>query len=230
MRACELFEQKSASFGALMIALLAVTHSSAGLENRMIELPKARIGSKYSLESTLNQRRSVREFNDSALTLKEISQLLWAAQGVTDLRGYRTAPSAGALYPLEIYLAARSIQGLHPAIYRYRPQHHTLQQTEASDKHAQIAKAAFEQSWLANSPVILVISAIYERTTQKYGDRGIRYVHMEAGHAAQNVFLQAVALDLQTITVGAFDDNAISEILRLSSKEQPLYLMPIGRK
>lgn len=196
----------------------------------MIELPEARLDGKYSFESVVNRRRSVREFSGSSISLNQVSQLLWAAQGITNPNGYRTAPSAGALYPLEIYLVVGAVTNLNPGIYRYNPQQHNLEQTAEGYKLTDLAKSAFGQSWIAKGSVVLVISAIYERTTHKYGSaRGRRYVHMEAGHAAQNVLLQAVSLDLKTLVVGAFDGDSIKNVLRLRPEEQPLYLIPIGQ-
>jgi SagB-type dehydrogenase family enzyme len=194
-----------------------------------MKLPKPALKSESSLEQVLQTRRSVREYGDDALKLKEISQLLWAAQGVTHSAGYRTAPSAGALYPLEIYLAAGNVDGLTKGVYHYRPHDHSLKQIAEKDLRHALAGAALDQPSVGDAPVVLAIAAVYERTMSKYGKRGIRYVHMEVGHAAQNVLLQAQAIGLATVVVGAFEDSAVSDVLRLPAEVEPLMLIPVGR-
>jgi len=195
-----------------------------------VKLPKPRYNSDVSLEQTLLQRRSVRDYTNEPLYLQQVSQLLWAAQGITDLRGLRTAPSAGALYPLEVYVVVGNVQSLSPGVYRYEPDGHQLVKTIDGDKRASLAVAALGQDCVKEGAINIVFTAVYERTTQKYGERGIRYVHMEAGHAAQNVYLQAVALNLGTVVIGAFHNDQVMEILSLPQQEQPLYIMPVGRK
>jgi SagB-type dehydrogenase family enzyme len=202
-----------------------VSGSPAGV----IKLPAPRQDSKTFVESALRRRRSVRQFRKEALTLAEISQLLWAAQGITDPEGKRTAPSAGALYPLEAFVVAGGQDELPAGVYRYRPQGHDLLPVVPGDKRAKLAAAALEQDWLDDAPVTIVIAAVYERTARKYKQRAERYVHMEVGHAAQNVHLQAVALDLGTVVVGAFDDAEVKQILTLAVNEEPLCLMPVGK-
>ena len=155
----------------------------------VLKLPSPQPEGSLSLESALAQRRSLREFDQRELTLGEIGQILWAAQGITDyLEGRRTAPSAGALYPLEVYLA--NSQG----VFHYRPINHLLVQTMGADVRRQLRQTTPEQGWVEEAPCLFIITGIYERTTGKYGERGIRYVHLEAGHVAQNILLQAVAL------------------------------------
>jgi SagB-type dehydrogenase family enzyme len=164
------------------------------------------------------------------LELSEVSQLLWAAQGITDPQGFRTAPSAGALYPLEIYLVVGEAKNLAKGVYKYISSEHKLVKNFEGDKRNDLYKSAIEQNWVKEGFIIFVFTAVYERTTQKYGDRGIRYVHMEVGHAAQNLCLQATALDLGVVTVGAFIDEQVKEILSLPLDEHPLYIIPVGRK
>ena len=195
----------------------------------VIELPDPCKDSRTSVESAFYRRRSVREFGKTELTLAEVSQLLWAAQGITDPEGKRTAPSAGALYPLEVFLVAGGQDELPAGLYRYRPPTHDLVSVVQDDRRAQLAAAALEQEWLRHAPVTIVIAAVYERTARKYKERAERYVHMEAGHAAQNVHLQAVALDLGTVVVGAFDDAEVKRVLTLAANEEPLCLMPVGK-
>lgn len=194
-----------------------------------ISLPAPRQDSGVSLERTLRERRSVREFGRAALTLDELSQLLWAAQGITNRDGLRTAPSAGALYPLVVYVVAGTVQNLEPGIYKYVPAGHKLMRTIADDQRRQLAAAALGQDPVAEAAAVLVFTAMEKRTTRKYGERGVRYIHLETGHASQNVFLQATALGLATVVVGAFEDEAVGALLKLSPDEVPLYLMPLGR-
>lgn len=195
-----------------------------------IKLPEPKYESKTSVELALLERRSVRNFKNSPLTLPEISQLLWAAQGVTHPNGFRTAPSAGALYPLEVYLVAGNVKDLLPGTYRYLPHEHALTMTAEGDKRSDLCNAALGQTSIKQAPAVIVFSAVYERTTRKYAERGIRYVHMEVGHAGQNVSLQAASLNLGTVVIGAFQDDEVRKLLRMAEKEQPLYIMPVGRK
>ena len=194
-----------------------------------ISLPEPRHESDVSIESALVRRRSVREYPNKALSLFEIGQLLWAAQGITSERGFRTAPSAGALYPLEIYLVAGNVDGLPCAVYKYIPQNHTLVKIVDGDKRRALQSAALNQKAVGDAAAIIVIAAVYERTTGKYGERGNRYVHMEVGSAAQNIYLQTVSLDLATVFIGAFHDDGVKFLLHLEEVEQPLGLMPVGK-
>ena len=222
---------------ALPLLLLALKSScnSADRELSMtddgitIALPEPRYDSNVSVEESILQRRSVRDYSDEALTLPELAQLLWAAQGITDPAGLRAAPSAGATYPLEIYAVVGNVEGIAKGIYRYEPHQHKLTQVVDGEQREALAQAALNQQFIAQAPVNLVITAIYERTTQRYGERGIRYVHMEAGHAAQNVYLQSVTLNLGTVVVGAFNDKQVATVLALPGNEIPLYIIPVGR-
>lgn len=193
-----------------------------------IPLPAAASGGEMPVEEALEQRRSIREFSRDGLELEDVSQLLWAAQGVTGRRGYRAAPSAGALYPLEIYVVAGDVAGLSPGVYRYRPDKHDLVLVADGDRRKPLASAALDQGWVRRAPAVLVIAGVYERTMAKYGERGRRYVHMEVGHAAQNVYLQATARGLGTVMVGAFDDDEVREVLGLPADHEPLGIMPVG--
>jgi SagB-type dehydrogenase family enzyme len=195
-----------------------------------ISLPEPRLKGEMSLEEAILERRSTRDFQDSPLTMAEVSQILWAAQGVTDETGLRAAPSAGALYPLDLYLVVgeQGVEGLGEGVYHYLPQGHSLELSLQGDVRQTLARLSLDQTFIAEAPLSLLITAEYERTTWKYGERGVRYVHMEAGHAAQNVYLQAEALGLGTVTVGAFEDEKIAEALDLPASYKPLYVMPIG--
>lgn len=194
-----------------------------------IPLPRPRTEGGVPLEQSLLRRRSVRRFAAESVRLAEAGQLLWAAQGVTSPTGERAAPSAGALYPLELYLSAGRVTDLPAGVYAYVPAGHRLSFHADGDRGSRLAKAALDQRFVAESAAVLVIAAEYARTAARYGGRAERYVHIEVGHAAQNVYLQAVALGLATVVVGAFDDDAISEALALPAEVALLALMPIGR-
>jgi SagB-type dehydrogenase family enzyme len=218
--------------GGLYILLQSMEDEREPMEfsNEKIKLPEAKHDSDTSVEQALLGRRSVREYRNEPLTLTEVSQLLWAAQGITELRrGFRTAPSAGALYPLEVYVVISNVEGVAIGVYKYRPPEHEIVKVRDGDVRDELTAAALGQTWVGDGSVVIVFSAVYERTTQKYGDRGIRYVHMEAGHAAQNVYLQAVSLNLGTGVVGAFKDDEVRSILNMSDEENPLYIMPVGK-
>ncbi len=199
------------------------------MEADPIPLPAPQTTGPSSVEESLATRLSVREFKREPLTLAEVGQLLWAAQGITRRKGYRTAPSAGATYPLEILLAAGSIHDLSPGLYRYRPRDHALAPMLEEDLRGKLAAAALGQSFVKDGAAALVITAIYERTTGKYGQRGERYTHMEVGYASENIHLQAAALGLGTVAVGAFHDDRVQKLLNLPANEHPLLIMPVGK-
>ena len=215
----------------LWLLLLSLGSSGVMAQGKhIIDLPKPTQAGQYSLGQLLQQRRSLREYSPQPVSLAQVSQLLWAAQGITDSRGFRTAPSAGALYPLELYVVAGNVTGMEAGVYHYQIKSHRLVQHVAGDKRKALAQAAYMQSWLGDAPVVFVFSADYKRTSKKYGTRAKRYVQMEVGHAAQNLFLQAGDLDLGSVVVGAFYDDAVAELLQLPSDFVPLALMPVGNK
>ncbi len=194
-----------------------------------IRLPAPRLDSKCSIESALSQRRSIREYGDEPLSLEEVSQLLWSGQGISDPKGLRMVPSAGGLYPLELYLLAGNVDNLFSGTYKYRPKGHILVRMDHGDKRAELSAVALEQECVRDAAVVIVIAAIYMRTTVKYFERGIRYVDMEVGHVGQNISLQAVSLGLGSVVVGAFDDHKVKRLLKFPENEQPLYLIPVGK-
>jgi len=198
-------------------------------EKRTIRLPEPRKESSFSLEKALQERRSVRVYTKESLSLADLSQLLWAAQGITAAGGLRTAPSAGALYPLEIYVVAGAVVSLPAGVYQYEPGGHKLVWKKAGDLRQDLYQQALRQEWVRKAPVCLVIAGVYERTTVKYGERGKRYVHMEVGHACENIYLQAKALGLGTVTIGAFQDKAVQQLLGMRWDERPFSLMPVGK-
>ena len=196
----------------------------------VISLPAPGFESEISIEAALLGRRSVRTYQDEPLSLEEVSQLLWAAQGITDGRGRRTAPSAGALYPLEIFFLAGEVSDLPTGVYRYIPRDHSLSLVGEGDRQTALWEGALRQDAVKDAPAVIVIAAVYERTTVKYGDRGVQYVHMEVGCAAQNIYLQAESLGLGTVFIGAFHDDQVKSALGMEADEQPLAVMPVGKK
>ncbi|MFH1996588.1 MAG: SagB/ThcOx family dehydrogenase [Candidatus Omnitrophota bacterium] len=190
-----------------------------------IILPEPRAEGIRSVEEAMRDRRSVRSFDSRELTEEQVSQLVWSAQGVTDSRhGYRAVPSAGALYPLEVFLVKSD------GVFRYIPDRHALHRMSGANVKTDLTKACWGQSFVGQAPVAIVIGAVYERVTKRYGQRGVRYTDIEVGHAGQNISLQAVALGLSTVMIGAFDDSAVSKVLALPKDVQPLYVIPVGYK
>ena len=188
-----------------------------------IMLPEPQQKSNISLEEALNNRRSKRQFQARDLKLEDISQILWAAQGITEMStGFRTAPSAGALYPLELFVVKSD------GFFNYISKGHKLKKLSSSDLRSELMKASLFQKSISEAPVDIVITAIYERTTLKYGNRGIRYVHMEAGHTCQNILLEATALGLGAVPIGAFSDTNVQKVLNLPEDYIPLYVIPVG--
>jgi SagB-type dehydrogenase family enzyme len=190
-----------------------------------IQLPKPQINKTMYLDQAIAQRRSVRSFTDKQLSQTQISQLLWAAQGITEQKkGYRAAPSAGAIYPLQLYVVKKD------GIWQYQPLQHALQLIIKGDMRDKLAQAALGQSPVKNAPISIVITANYKKITAKYHDRGIMFAHLEAGHAAQNLVLEAVSLGLGGLTVGAFYDKSVARLLNLPRDEDPIYIICIGYK
>ena len=193
------------------------------------DLPPPDLAGEVSVEEALQRRRSVREFAPESLSLADVAQVVWAAQGETHAGGYRTAPSAGALFPLELYVVAGDVDGLPSGTWRYRSATHDLVLVREGDVREPLAAAALRQGCVREAPVVLVIAGVVPRTARKYGRRGRRYVHVEVGHAAQNVYLQCAGRGLGTVMVGAFDDEAVREVLGLPDDHEPFGLLPVGR-
>ena len=189
----------------------------------LIKLPRPDVRGNMTVESALSVRRSCRRFADQRLSPAQVGQIAWAAQGVTAAaRGYRTAPSAGALYPMEIFLVDAE------GVYHYAPRDHGLRVHRSGDQRSALAQAALGQSFVARAPLNVVVAAVYERVTRKYGERGRMYVHMEAGHIGQNVLLQATAMGLAGVPVGAFHPAEVSEVLGLPAECEPIYILTVG--
>lgn len=188
-----------------------------------IKLPSPKTAGRFSLEELIARRRSVREFTGETLTLEEVSQLLWSAQGVTHPAGYRAVPSAGALYPLELYVASRD------GVYHYDPARHLLRRHRGEDARPALAAASLGQESVSEAAAVFVIAAVYERTAGKYGaQRAQRYVVLEAGHAAQNLLLESVGLGLGAVPIGAFSDREVERVLSLPPGQRAIYLIPVG--
>jgi len=198
---------------------------------RVVYLPLPRLKGDITLEEAIALRRSIREYEEKPLALEQLAQILWAAQGITDVkREFRAAPSAGATYPLELYVVVghKGVVNLEAGIYHYDPKAHVLKLLKHGDFRVKLYEACIRQTWVKQAPVVIVVTAVYERTTLRYGERGIKYVHMEVGHVGQNIYLQATALGLGTVVVGAFYDEEVKKVLGLSEQENPLYVIPIG--
>ena len=201
-------------------------------ENEMIRLPAPRYDSGFSVEKAILERRSVREYSGEPLSIEELAQLLWACQGITSPSGYRAVPSAGALYPLEIYVVVKNVTDLPAGIYHYRPERkmgeHHIELVEPGDYSSALCNAALGQDCIRNAALNIVIASVTQRTAVKYGGRAERYVYLEAGHAAQNVCLQAQPFGLGVVTIGAFHDQRVKDVTQADG--DPVYILSIGRK
>ena len=200
-----------------------------GSPTDLIRFPEPRREGGPSLESTLQRRRSVRGFRPEPINLAEVGQLLWAAQGVTSADGKRTAPSAGGTYPLETYLVAGAVEGFAPGVYHYLPAEHALALRVAGDVRTELAAISMKQECVRTSAVSILFATVVARTAAKYGASAESYVDMEAGHAAQNLSLQAVGLDLGAVMIGAFEAEAVVSLLRLPPEHRPRYDAAVGR-
>jgi SagB-type dehydrogenase family enzyme len=233
------------SVGALMALGVPATATAQEPGTDLIQLPAPQHTSATSVEQALTERHSVRQFADESVTLGEMAQLLWAAQGVTRPQaerpshwppewewqgGRRTNPSAGALYPLEVYLVAGNVEDIDAGLYRYEPLEHALAPVAAGDMREALTEVSLRQSAIADAPAVLVVAAVYQRVAVKYEERGTRYARIEVGAVAQSVYLQAGSLDLGTVLIGAFRDAEVKETLGLPADHEPLAIMPVGRR
>lgn len=196
-----------------------------------IKLPKPISKGEMSLDEAISKRRSIRIFKADCISLAQLSKLLWSAQGITESGGYRTVPSAGATFPLEIFTVSgeQTIEGLSAGICHYKANKHTLILNLKGDFRNKLVEAALGQYSIATAPLCIVVCAEYSRTTNIYGQRGERYIHMEVGHAGQNISLQAIALGLASVMIGAFNDKEVCEVLKLNQQLRPLYIIPVGK-
>jgi len=218
----------------LMLTILRATSSAPKQASQIdfVALPaSASVGSAaIGLTDVLKHRRTKRDFTSGCrVTLEEISCILWAAQGVTSPEGFRTAPSAGALYPLELVVISGNVDSLTPGSYRFHPGECRLSPGAAGDIRDSVVRATYNQSWMAESAALIAVCGVVDRVSRKYGSRGERYTLIEAGHAGQNIMLMAAALGLKCGIIGAFDDERMHRLLGLASEERVITLFPIGR-
>ena len=210
------------------------------MRQTIIKLPSPQLKGRVSLEEAILRRRAVRRYRREPLELSQLSQILWSAQGITGNDDLRAAPSAGATYPLEIFVVVgkqgvitgetkQASEALPAGIYHYEVDSHSLSLHKPADVRPDLARAALDEEFIIEAPVNIVICALYHRTSSRYGGRGERYVHMEVGHAGENIHLQAVALGLATVEVGAFHDEEVRKVLGVEEQIKPLYIMPLGK-
>lgn len=207
------------------------------VEDNVIYLPPPRKLTNITVEEAILLRRSIREYTEDPIRLEHLSMILWGAYGITDPRGFRASPSAGATYPLELYVVigekgvvVENGVYLKPGVYRYDVNRHLLILIKEGDFRRELAEAALGQTWVREAPVNIVVFAVFERTTRIYGERGeVRYVPMEVGHLGQNIYLLTTALGYGTVVVGAFYDNSVHEIIGAGGEETPMYIIPIGK-
>ena len=210
----------------LIISVLFLFSETAMTQKKVIKLPEPDLKGKITLATALLKRRSVRSFSDKSLSQKQVSQILWAAQGITNSRGFRTAPSAGALYPIEIYFTSGNVDGLDKGFYHYNPEKNSVKMVSGKDFKSDVFQAGLYQEPIEEAAINILIAAIYKRTTAKYGDRGHQYAMIEVGHVAQNIHLQCVALGLGSVPIGAFYEGDIQD--KLPIEGEVLYIIPIG--
>ena len=214
---------------SILVGVTLMSTAVAAAEfDRKISLPPIELRSDMSVEEALLERRSIREYSDKGLALDDIGQLLWAAQGMIYKRGYRTAPSAGALYPIEMYVVAGDVDGLSPGVWHYLPEKHELILVAEGERRKRLASACWFQNWIRLAPAALVITGVYDRTAKKYRGRSERFVHIEVGAVAENIYLQATSRGLGTVIVGSFRDEKLKSVLELPDDHEPLTVMPVG--
>ena len=218
-------------FFSIKKAIAGKDGGAIGKMEHQMNLPKPKLKGEVSVEAAIKHRRTIRSYLSKPLTLNQLSQILWSAQGITEDRGYkRAAPSGGALYPIDIYAVVgdNSVEELKAGIYHYEPHKHAVLLIAEGDFRTDVARAALSQMWMAKAPLNLVVTSEYSQITSKYGSRGERYAMIEAGHVGQNIFLQAEALGLRAGIVGAFHDNDVMRVIRISSSHDPLLILPVG--
>ncbi len=217
--------------------------SNSNRSENTIQLPEPDLSGKITVEKALRERRSVRDYSTEALSLAELSQLLWAAQGITKaieeppsywrgekwMGGLRTAPSAGGTYPIELYIAIGNVTNVPQGLYKYDPLIHAIEKILDGDQRKNISEAALNQGSIQKGAAVLAICANVKRTAFKYGERADMYVKIEVGAVGQNICLQSVALNLGTVFIGAFHDEKVKAALHLPVDEIPLGIMPVGK-
>jgi SagB-type dehydrogenase family enzyme len=218
---------------SVVVALgFGLVNLTAGFGAEAIKLPAPVTKGTMSVEEALQNRRSTRKFANRSLELAQISQLLWAGDGINNPQGKRTAPSGKATYPMDLYLVAgeRGVTGLAPGLYHYNVADHALDLMAKGDFRTAVAKACNSQVWMTEAPVILVISGDYKRSEVKNGDKALLFTHIEAGLIAQNIFLEAGSLGLGAGIAGGMNDQALGQALKLPPANIPFLVMPVGQK
>jgi SagB-type dehydrogenase family enzyme len=218
-------------FFSIKKAMAQKADGTPGRRGLQMNLPKPNLKGSVSVEAAIKHRRTIRSYNSKPLTLEQLSQIFWAAQGITEDRGYkRSAPSGGALYPMDVYavVGENGVEDLNAGIYHYEPHKHTAFLVTEGDLRKDVAGTALSQMWIAESPLNFVITSEYSRITGKYGSRGERYAMIEAGHIGQNIFLQAEALGLRAGIVGAFQDKNLNRVMKIKRSHEPLLILPVG--
>ncbi len=200
-------------------------------EEKPVSLRPPILDGDISVERAIKQRRTVRSFVEKPLTAQQFSQILWAAQGITEANGLkRAAPSGGALYPADVYavVGEHGVEDLPAGVYHYEPARHNIEKVGYEDKKRDVAVASLRQMWIASAAAVFVVTAQYSRITAKYGDRGVRYALIEVGHIGQNIFLQCQSLGLAAGIVGAFHDDRVAQAINARKHHEPLIVMPVG--
>jgi SagB-type dehydrogenase family enzyme len=224
------------------IGISMILHGQTQKESSLIIFPDPKLKGDMSVEEALQNRRSRRQYSNAPLSKEDLGQILWAAQGITEKQstppglwgdrpwpgGFRTAPSAGALYPLDVYAVVGRVKDMEPGVYVYLPGKHALELTVKGDLRKKLAQAALDQTQVRDGAAVLVISGVYARCAAKYGNRAQRYTHIETGHVGQNIYLQAESLGIGTVMAGAFNDKQVQSVLELSKEEMPLAVMSLG--
>jgi len=217
-------------FSIKKAAAKKIDNTTGRMEHQM-NLPKPRLIGDVSVEQAIKHRRTIRSYLSKPLTLEQLSQVFWAAQGITEDRGFkRSAPSGGALYPMDIYgvVGDNGVERLAAGIYHYDPHQHAVLLITEGDLRKDVARSSLSQMWMASAPINVVITSEYRRITGKYGSRGERYAMIEAGHVGQNIFLQAEALGLRAGIVGAFHDKDVIRVMNIKRSHEPLLIFPVG--
>lgn len=216
----------------LFTAIIAMSASTNQEKSDVITLPQPHTDGGMSIEKALLERRSVRSFTNEPVTLEEVSQLCWAAQGVTDEKGHRTSPSAMASYPLEVYLLAANVTGLPAGVYHYSPQGHNLTVVSEGNRIPDLfgASAGGKEDWRKSAPAVFIVTGVFERINRIPGEDLSRFVHVEAGTASENLLLEVVSLGLGATYTAGFDANMTREVLAPSSDETPIAVLPVGHK
>ena len=210
---------KKLVFLVVIIDLIAGTLLAA----KTVKLPEPKFSGKMSVEEAILRRRSERSFYPNELTMEQISQLLWAGQGITERTwGFRTAPSSGSLYPLYMYIVKKD------GIFKYVPDGHKLIQISNEDRRQSLVRASLGQGYIGEAPLVIIVAGNFRIVEAKYGQRAYRYLNMEIGHVAENIHLQAVALGLGSVPIGAFWDDVVAKVLELPDTQDPFYIIPVG--